>query len=70
MRPISVSDAAFDVNAKKFNRLICYHNLKNTLKAPGPVPLGTAPRLFITCCFIAPGEGLSHPALSVKLMRV
>lgn len=63
MHPIGVSDAVFDVNGKKFNRLTWYDNLKNTLKALGTVPLGTAPCLFITCCLIVSGKGLSHPAL-------
>lgn len=72
MHPIGVSDAVFDINSKKFNRLMRYHNLKNinTLKALGLVPLGTAPCFFITSCIIMSGNSLSHPALSVKLMRV
>lgn len=69
MHPVGVSDAVFDVNANKFNRLTWYHNLKNTLKTLGPVPLGTARCLFISCCIIVSGKGLSHPTLSAKLMR-
>lgn len=58
------SDAFFCVNGKIFNRPTWYHNLKTTLKALGPVLLGTAQCLFITCYITVSSKGLSHPALS------